>query len=140
MTADLTWLTLTAVLVGLMWLPYTLERILRLGLLGATGYNADSGVAGFRQANETPPAWARRAYAAHANVTESFPVFVALVLTAHVAGLAEGTVTTAAAVYFFARLGHAVCYWLAVPLLRTLSFFAGLGAFIAMAIVLLSAA
>ena len=35
MTKELLWLTLTAILTGVLWVPYILDRIMVRGLMGA---------------------------------------------------------------------------------------------------------
>ena len=134
MTAPLYWLTLTALFTALCEFPYVLERIARIGLMPALGANPDSGTSGCDQPTETPALWAKRAYAAHRNALESLPVFAALVLTAHVIGLAgsgAALVALAAKTHFFARLAHSVVYTAGIPGLRTLTFFVALGALFA---------
>lgn len=117
MPKELFWLTLTAVLTGLLWLPYILDRIVARGLMGAM---ANPGVDDAPQS-----AWAVRLTAAHSNAVENLVVFATLVLTAHVLGIADATTAFAAALYFWARLVHAVVYTLGIPVLRTLSFAGG---------------
>ena len=140
MTPDLYWLTLTAVSTVLMAFPYVFESIARLGPIAAVGYCADKTSGGFERPNETPAAWAMRAYRAHRNAVESFGIFAALILTAHFMNLGSGIIADAAKVYFFARLAHYVVYTAGIPLLRTLTFFVGVGALALIAYVLLTAA
>jgi uncharacterized MAPEG superfamily protein len=128
MTADLYWLTLTALTTAVIAVPYVTERILRVGFLSALGYSKDSSTGGFEQPSEKPAAWAKRAYAAHRNAVENFVVFAVLVLTAHILGIGGGIVAVAAQTYFFARLVHYVVYVAGMPVVRTLSFFVALGA------------
>ena len=131
MTAPLYWLTLTALMTAVLAFPYVLERIARIGFMPALGHNRESGTSHFDQASEKPALWAKRACAAHRNALESLPVFAALVLTAHVAGLGAGAaalVAVAAKTHFFARLVHFVVYTAGLPVVRTLAFFVALGA------------
>ena len=131
MTAPLYWLTLTALMTAVLAFPYVLERIARIGLMSALGHDRESGTSNFDQESEKPAAWAKRAHAAHRNALESLPVFAALVLTAHVAGLGVGAaalVAVAAKTHFFARLAHFVVYTAGLPVARTLAFFVALGA------------
>lgn len=138
MTEDLFWLTVTALMTGLLWMPYTVERILRIGLVKALGHSPETGTAGFLQPDETPPQWSVRAQCAHRNALESLSVFAALVLSAHVAGVGEGTVALAAQVFFYARLAHFLVYVAGVPMARTLAFFAGFGAQLVIAYTILT--
>jgi uncharacterized MAPEG superfamily protein len=59
---------------------------------------------------------------AHANSVENLVVFAALVLLAQAVGITGGAVATAAMVYFWARVVHALAFTFAVPWVRTLSF------------------
>lgn len=113
MKPELYWLALTATMTGLFWLPYVLNRSLRGGLPAAL---------------QTPPMgaapveveWAQRAKRAHSNAVENLVVFAALVTVAHLAGISNSTTALAAAVYFWARLGHYVVLTLGIPYARTL--------------------
>lgn len=116
MSPELKYLALVAVLTGLLWVPYILNEIMVRGLTDAVGYPE----------NPKPLAkWAQRLKAAHYNAVENLVVFAALVLIACVAGIHDPAVATAAVVYFWARMVHAVAYTLAVPWVRTLSFVVG---------------
>ena len=63
--------------------------------------------------------FAGRAQRAHWNMLESLPLFIALVLVAHVAGKANGTTLTGCELFFWGRLAHWLIYLLGVPWLRT---------------------
>ncbi len=117
MTRELLWLTLTVVLTGLLWVPYTLDRIMVRGLMGAMDNPTR---------NDKPQsAWAQRLYFAHTNAVENLVVFAALVLILDSMGhQTEGT-AIACAVYFWARLAHVIIYALGIPVLRTLAFTVG---------------
>lgn len=116
MSPELKYLTLTAVLTALLWVPYILNALMVRGLIEAVGYPE----------NPRPLArWAMRMKAAHYNAVENLVVFAALVLVASAAGIHSPAIATAAAVYFWARVVHAVAYTLAVPWVRTLSFTVG---------------
>jgi len=62
---------------------------------------------------------------AHTNAVENLVLFAALVLGAHAMGVSTPAIGTAAAVYFWARLVHALVYTFGVPWLRTLAFAVG---------------
>lgn len=116
MSPELKYLTLTAVLTALIWVPYILNALMVRGLIEAVGYPE----------NPKPLArWAQRLKAAHYNAVENLVVFAALVLVASAAGIHSPAIATAAAVYFWARVVHAVVYMLAVPWLRSLTFVVG---------------
>jgi uncharacterized MAPEG superfamily protein len=63
---------------------------------------------------------------AHANAVENLVVFAPLVLMVELVGANSGVTAFGAALYFWARLIHYTVYTLGVPIVRTLSFFAGL--------------
>ena len=141
MTADLYWLTLTALVTAVMAVPYVTERILRVGMSAALGYSNESGTGGFDQPAENPAAWARRAHAAHRNAIEGLPILASLVLAAHlIPGVDAGLVATAAKIYFFARLAHYSVYVAGIPVVRTLAFFVALSALFAIGYAILTAA
>jgi uncharacterized MAPEG superfamily protein len=119
MNTELTYLALTSVLTGLLWVPYVLDVILVRGVMDAVGYPE----------NPKPIAkWAQRLKAAHYNAVENLVVFAALVLVAHAAGIHSAAIATSAMVYFWARVVHAVAFTFAVPWVRTLAFVAGVAA------------
>jgi len=103
-------------LTGLLWAPYILDRIAVRGLVNAVGYP---------ESPKPQSPWADRLMKAHANAAENLAVFAPLVLLAHVAGVTNFAVATAAAVYFWVRLVHAAAYTFAVPWVRTVAFALG---------------
>lgn len=116
MKTELFYLTLAAVLTGLLWVPYILDRVAVWGLSDAVGYPA----------NPKPQSpWAQRLMKAHHNAVENLAVFAALVLAAHALGISNSVVAGASVLYFWARVVHVLAYTLAVPWVRTLAFAAG---------------
>ena len=116
MKIELWYLVWVTVFTGLLWVPYILDRVLVRGLIDAVGYPD----------NPKPQSlWAVRLMRAHANAVENLVVFAALVLAAHALGVSNSAIATAAMVYFWARLVHAVVYTFGIPWLRTLSFTVG---------------
>jgi uncharacterized MAPEG superfamily protein len=116
MKTELWYLVLVTTFTALLWIPYILDRVLVRGLLDAVGYPE----------NPKPQSpWARRLMKAHDNAVENLVVFAALVLAAQVAGISNGAIATAAMVYFWARVVHAVAYTFGVPWVRTLAFTVG---------------
>ena len=65
---------------------------------------------------------------AHANAVENLVVFAPLILIANATGVTGPAIATSAAVFFWARLIHAVAFAFAVPWVRTLAFAAGFAA------------
>jgi uncharacterized MAPEG superfamily protein len=117
MSKELMWLTLTVVMTGLMWIPYTLDRVMVRGLMGAMANPSR---------NDKPQSpWAQRLYFAHTNAIENLVIFAALVLILDSLGHATESTAIACAVYFWARLAHVVVYTMGVTVLRTLTFTVG---------------
>jgi uncharacterized MAPEG superfamily protein len=129
MPKELLWLTWTTILTGVLWIPYILDRITVRGLAGA-------------MANPTPKdepqsIWAQRLMNAHRNAVENLVVFATLVLTLRALNISTGATVAACAVFFYARLAHAVVYTLGIPVLRTLAFAVGFAAQAVLAIAIL---
>jgi uncharacterized MAPEG superfamily protein len=116
MRQDLLYLVLVTAFTGLLWLPYVLDRIAVRGLMDAVGYPD--------QPKPQSP-WAQRLMKAHANAVENLVIFAPLVLVANALGLSAPILGTAAMVYFWARVLHALAFTFAVPWIRTLAFAAG---------------
>jgi len=117
MTKELLWLTLTVILTGVLWVPYILDRAMVRGLMAAMGNPS-------RHDKPQSP-WAQRLYFAHTNAVENLVIFAPLVLILDAQGHSTESTVLACAVYFWARLVHAVVYTMGVPVLRTLAFTVG---------------
>ncbi len=124
MKTELMYLLWTTLLTAVLWMPYIVDRILVLGITEAVGYP--------QQPKPQSP-WAQRLMKAHANAVENLVIFATLVLLAHAAGVSNGVTASACAVYFWARLAHAVAFTLAIPWVRTFSFIIAFGAQMAIA-------
>ena len=116
MKPELTYLTWVTLLTALLWVPYILDRLRVRVLPDTVGYPTDP---------KPQSPWAVRLKAAHANAAENLVVFATLVLVAHALGIANAAVASAAMLYFWARVVHALAYTLAWPWARTLAFAAG---------------
>ena len=129
MKTELMYLVYVTVFTGLLWIPYILDRIATRGLLDAVGYPD----------NPKPQSpWALRLMKAHLNAIENLAIFATLVLAAVAAGVSGSVISGACAVYFWARVVHALAYTFAVPWVRTLAFTVGFFAQAAIAWQLLS--
>jgi uncharacterized MAPEG superfamily protein len=117
MTLDLTYLAWTALLTAALWIPYISGQVMTNGLLTPQNYRNPT-------AREVP-LWGQRANRAHINAVEAFAPFAALVLVAHVGGVSNEATAMWAALFFWARLAHAVIYILGIPFLRTIIFTVG---------------
>ena len=117
MTREIFWLTLTIILTGLMWVPYILDRIRVRGLMKTLDNPS---------ARDKPQAaWAQRLYFAHTNAVDNLVLFAPLVLILDSRNVSSDVTAAACAVYFWARLAHAIVYTLGIPIARTLAFAAG---------------
>ncbi len=131
MTA-LEWLAAVALLTALFWVPYVLERMVALGVLGA--------MKPVDPEDELKQAlWARRAKRAHYNGVENLAVFATLVLVAFAMGKGDDHgILVASQVYFWARLVHFPAGAFGLTGVRTMAFLVGFGAQIAVAMAIFS--
>ena len=125
---SLEWLAASALMTALFWVPYILERMVALGVVGA--------LKPVDPEHEVKQAlWARRAKRAHYNAVENLAVFATLVLVAQAMGKADATqVVLAAQLYFWARLVHFPALTFGVAGVRTVAFLVGFAAQIMVAI------
>ncbi len=111
------YLGLSGILAVLLWTPYILSRAITWGIPVFLNNYPDN----FPREQPEIPLWAHRSQRAHLNMLETLPAFGAVVVaagyTAPSAAYAE--IATWAAVFFFARVGHAIVYTLGIPFLRT---------------------
>jgi uncharacterized MAPEG superfamily protein len=131
MNSELLYLLLTALLTGLLWVPVVIGYVSSRGTLTSETY---------RVAPTSPlPDWVNRANRAHVNAVENFAPFAAVVLVGQAAGLHSATTVACAAVYFWARLAHALVHISGTGLLkaRTVLFTIAWVAFLVYAIALL---
>jgi uncharacterized MAPEG superfamily protein len=125
---SLQWLALTALMTALFWVPYVLQRMFALGIVG-TLMPVDPGEE-LKQA-----VWALRSKRAHYNAVENLVVFATLVLIASAMGMADSpTILMWTQVYFWARLIHFPALMFGIPGVRTLAFLAGFAAQVAVAL------
>ncbi len=120
MKLELFWLAMTAILTGLLWIPYILDRIAIRGVMAT-------------MANPTPrdkphSGWAARLLFAHQNTIENLLVFAVLVLVLNEADYSTPATITACTAFFWSRLAYVVVYTLGIPVLRTLAFLVGFAA------------
>ena len=116
MKTELLYLACVAAFTAVLWIPYVLNRFAVSGINDTVGYPD----------NPKPLSpWAERLKRAHANAVENLVVFATLVLVASALGIAGGALATAAMLYFWSRVVHALAYTFKVPWLRTLGFTGG---------------
>jgi uncharacterized MAPEG superfamily protein len=127
MKIELLYLLLTAVLTGVLWIPVVIGYVSARGPLKPADYKV---------APTTPlPDWVNRANRAHQNAVESFAPFAAVVLIGQAAGVSSAVTPVCAAVYFYARVAHAVVHVSGFSRLmaRTVIFVVAWGAFVVFA-------
>lgn len=102
MTKELYYLLYVAILTGVLWVPVVIGYVVSRGPLQPEDYVVAP----------TAPlkTWVHRANRAHLNAVENFAQFAAVVLIAHAANVSTAITVAAAAVYFYARLVHAVLH------------------------------
>ena len=124
----LQWLAASALMTALFWVPYVLERMVALGIMGA--------LKPVDPEDELKQAlWARRSKRGHYNAVENLVVFATLVLVAVALGKGdEPGILVATQVYFWARLVHFPSVAFGLPGIRTVAFLVGFGAQIAVAL------
>jgi uncharacterized MAPEG superfamily protein len=90
-----------------------------IAALAANGQVGLPTLAGNREGMRPLEGFAGRAQRAHRNTLESLPLFIALVLIAHIAGKADATTLLGAQLFFWGRVAHWLIYLAAIPWLRT---------------------
>ncbi len=99
MTTELTYLTLTALLAGSMWIPF---------VIGSASNQTENDTFVRPSRLDEYPKWVHRAHRAHLNLLEQAMPFAVLVLIAHAIGVSNTATALAATVFFWARVAHAV--------------------------------
>lgn len=102
MTTELLYLALTSILLTILWIPFIVGQATNKGPLTPEDY------VNLREDLSDLPVWIRRANRAHVNLVEQFGAFAGLIVVAHLAGISNGVTVGAAAVFFWARIAHAV--------------------------------
>lgn len=100
MPTELLYLFLTSVLLALMWIPHIIGQVRFAGPLQAEEY-----------VTLREPAthnYIKRSNRAHVNLVEQFGAFAGLVVIAHLLQVSIELTAGAAAVFFWARILHAV--------------------------------
>ena len=114
MTTELWYLFWTSILLAVLWIPFIVGQVMNRGPLTADDYKNLRDV-------DAMPAWIRRANRAHINLVEQFGAFAGLIVVAHLANVSTSATALAAAVYFWARIAHAIVMiaGIGVAMLRT---------------------
>lgn len=114
LTPELSYLALTVILTGVLWIPYIINRAETRGL-PATLDNPT------RDAKPHAP-WATRLMFAHDNAVENLALFAPLVLILNAMDYSSPLTRWASAVYFLSRIAHVIVYTLGLPGFRTAAF------------------
>jgi uncharacterized MAPEG superfamily protein len=102
MKTELFYLLLTSILTGVLWIPVVIGYVSSRGFLTSSDYRTAP--------TSRLPDWVNRANRAHLNAVESFAPFAAVVLIANATGVSNAVTESCAAVYFYARVAHAVIH------------------------------
>lgn len=92
-----------------------------IAALAANGQVGLPALAGNREGMRALEGFAGRARRAHLNTLESLPLFIALVLVAHIAGKTDTTTLLGAQLFFWGRVAHWLIYLAGIPWLRTVA-------------------
>lgn len=131
MTTELFYLSLAAILTGVLWIPVVIGYVSSRGSLKPSDYKV---------APTAPlPAWVNRANRAHMNAVENIAPFAAVVLIANAVGVSTSITEISAAVFFYARAAHALFHISGFSLFmaRTVAFTVAWVAFMTFAVELL---
>jgi len=112
MSIELQYLILTVFLVLLQMVLQSVAGFLTIGLKGAVGSRDDEVLT---------TGYGGRFERAYYNMLETFPVFVALVLTIHVTESWSTTSALAVKLYFWARVVYIPLYVSGIPYLRSIA-------------------
>jgi len=128
MTTELRYLLFSAMLMGSLWVPVVIGYVSARGFLQPKDYVSAP--------TSALPDWVNRANRAHLNAVESFATFAAVVLIGHAVGVSDSVTQISAAIFFWARLAHAIVHLTGFSKLRarTVIFTVAWGAFITFAI------
>jgi uncharacterized MAPEG superfamily protein len=126
MTTDL------LVLVALGALAFLLQNVGAFSHIAAQPAAGLKWGVGNRDEGPTLAPWAARAGRAHRNLLENLPHYTIIVLVLAVAGRADAFTATASLVYLGARAAHAAVYAAGIPYVRTLAYYTGVAAEIAL--------
>lgn len=104
MTTELFYLTLTAIWLSCLWVPF---------IIGSVKYDSANVAENFVIPPDPArlPPWVQRANRAQLNLVEQFAPYAILIVILHLAGVSNGWTAGAAVVFFWLRLAHAVVMW-----------------------------
>lgn len=129
MKSEIFWLSITAMMTGVMFAPYILDRFMVRGIMGTLANPGPD--------DKPQSAWAQRAQRAHVNAVENLVVFATLVAAAQFAGISTHLTVLGCIIYFWSRAAHYIVYTLGISGLRTLAFLGGVAGQVLIAIALI---
>lgn len=101
MSTELFYLFLTSILLAVLWIPHIIGQVTTFGLLKPEEYVS-------LRDTSSAPNWVKRANRAHVNLVEQFGAFAGLVVVGQLAAVSTSLMGAMAAVFFWARIAHAV--------------------------------
>ena len=110
---------MTLELTYLVWSTILTLVLVVIAVAGGTQQVGLPTLAGNREGLPEMTGWAGRAQRAHWNMLESLVLLAILVFTAQLSGRTNAVTALGAAVFFWARVAHAVLYLAGIPWLRT---------------------
>ena len=110
---------MTIDLVLLLWVVALAFIHIVVAAAGASGQIGFGTLAGNRDNLPELTGWAARARRAQQNMFETLPLFIALVLMAHIARRTDSISVLGEQAYLVARVGYLVIYLAGIPWLRT---------------------
>ena len=110
---------MTIDLVLLLWAVALAFIHIVVAAAGASGQIGFGTLAGNRDNLPELTGWAARARRAQQNMFETLPLFIALVLMAHIARRTDSISVLGEQAYLVARVGYLVIYLAGIPWLRT---------------------
>lgn len=112
---------MTAELTLLVWSGVLLFVLIGLASTANTRVKSITWNAGNRDEPAPSTGWPGRADRAYHNMLETLPIFIILVVTAHLANIHSAHTVLGAQLYFWGRVAHSGLYHLGVAYLRTLA-------------------
>jgi uncharacterized MAPEG superfamily protein len=112
---------MTPELMYLVWSAALTVVLVVIAVAAATQEVGLPTLAGNREGLPEMTGWAGRAQRAHWNMLESLVLLAILVFAAQLAGRTNAITALGAAIFFWARVAHAVLYLAGIPWLRTVA-------------------
>ncbi len=128
LSTELRYLLYVGLLQLVIWVPYILAHLNRVGVSTALGYRV----------SQDMPDWAHRLKAAHYNLVENLVPFAAVVVAGEFVGVHTAVTHACAVIFFLARIAHPIAAVAQVWGTRTVAFAVGWAATIVYLFVVLT--